>query len=189
MIDYMKKPRYDKLYTPKYAIAPLLPYFKKFKNKIFWECTDFGKSNITKVLQKNGFKVITSHISEGKDFFKYQPKEWDILITNPPYSLKDKFLERAYSLNKPFCFLLPITTLEGIKRGKLFRRCGVELLVLDRRINFMKNKKACWFNTSWFCWKVLPEKLIFAELKFDNCPEGVVPEDVDSSVFKIIKEN
>jgi len=164
MIKYMQKVKNDELYTPDYAITPLLPYLKKFKDKIFWECTDFGKSNITKVLRNDGFEVVTSHVSEGKDFFEYQPDEWDVLITNPPYSLKDKFLERAYELNKPFCFLLPLTALEGVSRGELFRKHGVELLVLDRRVDFMKGK-SCWFNTSWFCWRVLPEKLLFAKLE------------------------
>jgi len=168
MIEYIKNPKIDEIYTPKYAVKPLLPYLKKFKDKIFWECTDFGNSNITKVLKENGFKVVSTHINNGFDFLKDEPNfNFDIIITNPPYSLKDKFLERAYNLGKPFCFLLPITTLEGVKRGRLFRKYGIEVLVLDKRINFMKNKKNVWFNTSWFCWKVLPEKLIFAEVKWE----------------------
>jgi len=164
MINYVKNPKNDELYTPEYAIYPLLPYLKKFKNKIFWECTDFGESNITKVLRENDFKVVTSHINENQNFFEYQPNNWDILITNPPYSLKDEFIKRAYELNKPFCMLLPLTTLEGVKRGDLFRKYEIEVLVLDKRVNFMKEKKSCWFNTSWFCWNVLPKQLIFEKL-------------------------
>ena len=63
--------------------------------------------------------------------------------------------------------LLPITSLEGIKRGKMYREKGIELLVFDRRCNFIydKVKKSNWFNTSWFCWKVLPKQLIFEELQ------------------------
>jgi len=38
-----------------------------------------------------------------------------------PFSLKDMFLQRALSLKKPFMLLLPITTLEGLKRNKIFR--------------------------------------------------------------------
>lgn len=30
--------------------------------------------------------------------------------------------------------------------------------------NYEKKKSGNWFNTSWFCYKVLPEKLIFEEL-------------------------
>lgn len=96
-----------------------------------------------------------------------------MIITNPPYSLKDDFLEKCYEWKKPFCLLLPITALEGKKRGKMFREKGIEVLVFDGRVQFMENmikdydkkKSSNWFNTSWFCYNVLPKKLIFEELK------------------------
>ena len=164
MIDYMKNEKNDELYTPEYAIKPLLKYLPK--NKIIWECTDFGSSNITKVLKESGFNVISTH-KKDFDFLKDIPDfEFDIIITNPPYSLKDEFLRKCYEYKKPFCLLLPITSLEGIERGKMFGENGVELLVLDRRCNFIYNnaKKSNWFNTSWFCWNILPRQLIFEEL-------------------------
>lgn len=164
MIDYMKNEKNDELYTPDYAIKPLLKYLPK--NKIIWECTDFGSSNITKVLKENGFNVISTH-KKDFDFLKDTPDfEFDIIITNPPYSLKDDFLKKCYEYKKPFCLLLPITSLEGIERGKMFRKNSIELLVLDRRCNFIYDnaKKSNWFNTSWFCWKILPKQLIFEEL-------------------------
>ena len=164
MIDYMQKEKNDELYTPEYAILPLLKYLPK--NKIIWECTDFGKSNITKVLKENGYKVISTH-KKDFDFLMDDPDfEFDMIITNPPYSLKDDFLKKCYEHDKPFCLLLPITTLEGIERGKMFRENDIQLLVLDRRCNFIYDncKKSNWFNTSWFCWNVLPKQLIFEEL-------------------------
>lgn len=163
MIDYMQKPINDELYTPEEAVLPILKYLPK--NKIYWECTDFGGSNITKILQQNGYRVVSSHLKDGINFLTYTPSfEYDIIITNPPYSLKNEFLERAYSLNKPFAFLLPITTLEGVKRGAMFDKYGVQLVVLNKRINFMKEKKNVWFNTSWFCWNLLPKDLIFEKV-------------------------
>lgn len=47
----------------------------------------------------------------------------------------------------------------------MFREKGIELLIFDKRINFLNQKKSNWFNTSWFCWNVLPDKLIFEELE------------------------
>ena len=88
-----------------------------------------------------------------------------MIITNPPYSLKDEFLKKCYEWNKPFCLLLPITALEGKNRGEMYRKNGIEVLVLDGRVQFMEKKIGNWFNTSWFCHNVLPEKLIFKELK------------------------
>ena len=56
MINYMQQEKNDELYTPDEAIIPILKYLDH--NLIYWECTDFGESNITKVLKENGFKVI-----------------------------------------------------------------------------------------------------------------------------------
>ena len=153
----------DEIYTPECAIIPLLKYLPK--NIRIWECTDYGESNITKVLHENGYNVISTH-KDNFDFLIDQPLfDFDMIITNPPYSLKDEFIEKCYQYKKPFALLLPITALEGIKRGGLYRKHGVEVLVFDKRINFMKNKKSNWFNTSWFCYKVLPQQLIFERIR------------------------
>lgn len=165
MIDYMQKEKFDDLYTPEYAIKPLLKYIPK--NITIWECCDFGKSKITKLLKEHGCKVISTDKEE--NFFKYVPKEnFDMIITNPPYSLKDDFIKKCYGWGKPFCLLLPITSLEGKTRGRLFRQYGIEILVFDGRVEFISDKKGNWFNTSWFCWNVLPKQLIFEELNKNN---------------------
>lgn len=161
MVDYKKNEINDEFYTPREAIYPLLKYLDK--SRIYWECTDFGDSNIRKVLVENGFKVIATK-KEEFDFLKDDPLfKFDAIITNPPYSLKDKFLKRCYELGKPFALLLPITALEGKERGKLYKEKGIELVVLDKRINFMK-KKNVWFNTSWFCYKICNKQLNFEKV-------------------------
>ena len=84
----------------------------------------------------------------------WQPAHWDCIVTNPPYSLKQKFLARAYQLGKPFAFLLPLTTLETRIRQELFKKYGLEIILFDRRINFevpsLKESRS-WFSTAWFC--------------------------------------
>ena len=89
MINYMKNEKNDELYTPDYAIEPLLKYLPK--DKIIWECTDFGSSNITKLLKQHDYKVISTH-KDNFDFLTDIPNfDFDIIITNPPYSLKMSF--------------------------------------------------------------------------------------------------
>ena len=164
MINYIQKEKNDELYTPREAIDPILKYLDK--NKIYWECTDFGDSNITKVLKENGFKVISTN-KEQLDFLVDEANfEFDVIITNPPYSLKNEFLKKCYEYKKPFLLLLPITALEGKQRSKLYKENGLEIIVLDKRINFMKNKKNVWFNTSWFCNKVCKKELNFEKLEW-----------------------
>ena len=174
MINYIQNPRNDELYTPEYAIKPLIKYLELYqirydvkRKPIIWECTDYGSSNITKVLKENGYNVISTHKNNFNFLTDTPDFDFDMIVTNPPYSLKDEFLKKCYEYDKPFCMLLPITALEGVERGKLYRKHGIELLVLDRRCNFMDDvgKKSNWFNTSWFCHRVLPRDLIFEPLE------------------------
>ena len=113
---------------------------------------------------RGGYKVISTN-KEDFDFLTDTPDfDFDMIITNPPYSLKDEFIQKCYEYKKPFCLLLPITSLEGKRRGDMFRENGIELIVFDKRVEFLE-KKGNWFNTSWFCWKVLNKELNFEELK------------------------
>lgn len=165
MINYMQKEKFDNLYTPDYAIEPLLKYIPK--GITIWECCDFGGSKITRLLKKHGCNVISTDKEE--NFFEYKPNEnFDMIITNPPYSLKDDFIKKCYEWNKPFCLLLPITSLEGKTRGAMFRKYGIEVMVFDSRVEYLDNKRGNWFNTSWFCHNVLPKQLIFEELNKKN---------------------
>lgn len=162
LISYIQKEKNDEFYTPDEAIYPILKYLDK--SKVYWECTDFGESNITKVLKENGFNAISTN-KEKLDFLKDKADfDFDVIITNPPYSLKNQFLRKCYEYNKPFLLLLPLTALEGKERNKLYRQYGIELIVLDKRINFTKEKNV-WFNTSWFCSGIAKEKLNFENVE------------------------
>ena len=116
-----------------------------------------------------GYKVIRSHIDEGKDFFEYEPDHWDIMISNPPFSKKDKVLERAFSFNKPFALLLPANSIQGKARFKIFQN-DIQMLCFDSRIGFhingdMKNfTKSPSFGSAYFCRDFLPSKLELREL-------------------------
>ena len=81
--------------------------------------------------------------------------------------MKNQFLKRCYELDKPFALLLPLTALEGKERGKLYKEKGIELEVLDKRINFMKEKKNVSFNTTWFCYKICNKELNFEKVGAD----------------------
>ena len=173
--------KYVELYTPPYAVEILLPFIPD-NVKTIWEPTDFGKSYITQVLKEAGYNVIPTHKNEGFDFIKNEPDfEYDIIITNPPYTIKDKFLERCYELGKPFALLMPLTALEGKKRQKLYDKYGIQLIIPNKRIKFLKyisniNKfiylKNVWFATAWFTWGWGLEK----DLNFVHMEEKILPE-------------
>lgn len=160
----------DDFYTPAPAINPLLPYLPK--EWLIWECAA-GSGNLSAAFETNGYKTISTDILQGIDFRMFEPEKYDCIITNPPYSLKDEFLERAYQLGKPFALLIPITSFEGKVRQRLFRNYGVEVILFDKRINFecpnpetTKEKSGSWFPTAWFTWGLnLPKQLNFVKYK------------------------
>ena len=97
----------DECYTPFYAVEPLLEFLPK--DKIIWCPFDEEWSAFYQLFLKHGYSVIRSSLAEGQDFFRYEPENWDILVSNPPFSKKDEVLKRAFSFNKPFALLLPLS--------------------------------------------------------------------------------
>lgn len=146
---YIKRGAYSEIYTPENAVELILPYIPK-RVKTVWECTDYGKSNITKVLNENGYNVISTHKNKEQDFFIYEPENYDIIITNPPYELKNEFLLRCYELKKPFMLLVPIAITVSKARHFIFQTNDYQCLIPDFRINFKPElKSSFWVDTVW----------------------------------------
>ena len=146
----------DETYTPTDAILPLLPYLDH--SLTYYDCTSNSSMNIVNCLRDNGFKCLGS---EGRDFLIDDiPAGVDAIITNPPYSIKDKFIKRCYELDKHFALLMPINTLQGKYRSKLFETNGIELLVFGSRIKFTDAGSPP-FGVAWYCKDILPQQLVF----------------------------
>lgn len=159
----------DECLTPYYGVEPILEYIPR--TKIIWCPFDKEWSAFVQLLKQNGNEVIHSHIDDGKDFFEYEPDNYDMIVSNPPFSCKDKVLKRCYELSKPFMLLLPANSIQSKYRVNLFIEYGLELLVFDLRIdyhtnmNMEKTTKGCHFGSAFYCKDVLPEKLIFKKIK------------------------
>ena len=160
----------DEVYTPAYAVKPLLKYLKDFKG-IIWCPFDQEDSEYVKIFRENGFDVIATHIDNGQNFFYYEPDNYDIIISNPPFSIKDDIIKHLYELNKPYAILLPIPSLQGQKRFPYMRNC--QALIFDRRINYYMTaektqvQKGVSFGSFYLCKDFLPKDLIFEELQLD----------------------
>ena len=157
----------DCFQTPPIALEPLYPHLKK--EWIIWEPA-CGTGQLSTALAKRGFTVRGTDIIGGFDFLTFEPEHFDCIVTNPPYSLKEEFLKRCYALGKPFALLLPLTALEGQERQPLFEKHGVEIIIFDKRINFVtpegKQASGSWFMTAWFTWGLnIGKQLTFAKLR------------------------
>jgi hypothetical protein len=147
--------------TPDYAVAPILKYIPK--GAIVWCPFDTPESEFVKQTSKIN-PVVYSHVDYGQDFFEWQPKHWDMIISNPPFTGKRKIFERALSFNKPFALIMANTWLNDAAPMQLFKDKDLQLLMFDQRIRFnlpdgQDNSKIT-FSSSYYCWNFLPKQII-----------------------------
>jgi hypothetical protein len=157
---------FDACQTPGYAIDPLLPHLPV--TWIVWEPAQ-GERGLVEAFYDASRPVIGSDILDGQNFFDFEPDRWDCIVTNPPYSIKYQWLERCYQLGKPFALLLPVETLGARRAQALFIAHGVQIILLDKRINF-KMPNIGWegssaqFPVAWFTWGLdLETQIVFAQ--------------------------
>ena len=161
--------RPDDFQTPPIALAPLLPYLAPFHT--IWECAA-GKENLVTALQEAGHTVIATdlYVSEQPEGVNFLTDFMgcDAIVTNPPFSDKDKFLARCYELNKPFALLLPVTALGGQRRQNLYRENGLQIMMLGRRVNFETPSGkggGAWQEHAWFTQGLhMPHDIMFERI-------------------------
>ena len=161
----------DEQYTPKYGVEVLLPHIQHLKDKIIWCPFDKEDSQFVKVLTANGFKVIYSHLETEQDFLFYEPEQWDIIISNPPYKNKRQYWERALDLKKPFALLLPLNILSDsvINVTMRERERDFQLLIPSRRMRFYNNVTGetgnqPTFKAAYFGVNIFKQQIILAEM-------------------------
>ena len=156
----------DECYTPNYGVAPILKYIPK--DAKVWCPFDTKESEFVKQIGAQNL-VISTHISTGQDFLTYDPNfEWDVIVSNPPFTNKRKFFERALSFGKPFALIMTNTWLNDSAPKQLFKEKDLQLLMFDKRMKFHSpdgrpNDKIT-FSSSYYCWNFLPKQIIMEEL-------------------------
>ena len=163
----------DEFYTPRYAIKPLLKYLEQYNT--IWCPFDTEESLFVKELKKVGHRVIYTHILNGKDFFKYEPENYDCIVSNPPYSLKSEVFERLFELKKPFAMLVGVVGIfESQKRFNMFKNNNFEIMYFNKRISYFRNyndEKPMLnppFSSVYITSEILPKQIVFEEIIKDN---------------------
>jgi hypothetical protein len=171
----------DECYTPDYGVRPILEYIPE--GKIVWCPFDTVDSEFVKQISKTN-PVVHSHIDTGQDFFEYEPEEWDIIISNPPFTNKRKYFERALSFNKPFALIMTNTWLNDATPINLFHERGLQLMMFDMRMNFLSpdgtavdNKIT--FSSSYFCCDFLPQQIIMKKIKEDTKQRAIAIQKLE----------
>ena len=181
----------DECYTPDYAVKPILEYIPK--DVTVWCPFDTDKSEFVRLISKQN-KVINSHLDDGQDFLQWQPKDdWDMIVSNPPFSNKRKFFERALSFDKPFALIMTNTWLNDSTPKILFKDKDLQLLMFDKRMEFNQsdgkvNNKIT-FSSSYYCWNFLPKQIIMKELikpKVQTVPAYQVSQDMETPLTRLL---
>jgi hypothetical protein len=104
-------------------------------------------------------------VCEDADFF--ETSHGDCVVTNPPFSILPKVLERLRALNKPFVIIMPTYTMNTQYFQRLFK--DIQIIVPPKRIQFKKlvdgaevPTPGCSFDCLYYCWKMnLPRDVVF----------------------------
>ena len=155
----------DECHTPPYGVVPILKYIPE--GAIVWCPFDTEDSQFVKQISQQN-SLVYSHISKGEDFYTYEPENWDVIVSNPPFTNKRKIFERALSFNKPFALIMSNTWLNDSAPKQLFAERDLQMLMFDKRIEFVqadsKRSNKVTFSSSYYCWNFLPKQIIMETL-------------------------
>ena len=156
----------NEYYTQKQDWERILFCLEKYKNKIIYEGF-YGAGHTFNHFKEMGFNVIGK---EGMDFFSKESEEYikksDILVSNPPFTIKYKIMKLLVEKNKPFILILPLSSINTHS----FRKCfndnmnEVSIFIPKGRMKFIKNgevAKSPSFESCYVCWKIGEDKLKF----------------------------
>lgn len=160
----------DEYYTPRLLIEFLIPYLYE-KNIIKILCPfDDESSNYVKVFKKSGFDVIYGHIKQGKDFFDkwWLEHDFDILISNPPFSKKKEIVEVLNENNINFMLLMNLMSINYQDFSEVLRKANlkkpINFIIPNKKVSFDGNTSS--FSSGYICNCI--EKNFFIDLPHNN---------------------
>ena len=159
-MNILKKYKNDNYNTPKYAWDILFKFLELDKNTIIYD--PFFNDNSSKTyMNELGYNNV---IHEQEDFYKnYNKYNYDILISNPPFSQKQKILSLLYKLNKKFVLILPVSVISKLYLRNIFNEDidKITYIIPNRRLQFEinnTNQKRTPFDTIYLCYNLSLKK-------------------------------
>ena len=171
----------NEYYTPRYAVLPILRYIPR--GKTVWAPFDTPDSEFVRAMHDADIPWVYSHLCYGQDFFSYEPSQWDLIVSNPPFRGKTDILARSIALGKPFALLLTNNCLSEIGPMRQFMGIDLQLLMFDRRIEFNPTKGGSPFGSSYFCRGILPRPIIIEHLERVNKQQSSMYADSDLMAY------
>ena len=98
---------------------------------------DSNASLFVRELNHRGFTVLN-----GMTDFLSKHYYADYIMTNPPFSIKDDVIERVYTYGIPSLLVLPIDSIGGVRRHKLYKEHGYPLV-------YLPSKRIRYYDSNW----------------------------------------
>jgi hypothetical protein len=150
----------DAYETPSWVTDALVSHIRALALHIWEPAT--GSGQVTDALCNAGFRVTATDISTGADFLECNALPSDAIqaiVTNPPYSYAQVFIEHALALTRPVggvvAMLLRCDFDHARTRRHLFADCPAfakKLILTKRIVWFDRPGAAPSFNHAWFVW-------------------------------------
>ena len=145
--------------TPRYSIEPLVRAMNwPDRPRILEPCKGTGIIIDVVTEMVPGAEFDWCEITEGRDFFAYEApaEKFDLIITNPPFSQAQAFIDKSLTLAHCVIMLLPLNYLGTQVRRDWWREvhaCYGDLYfyVLSRRPRFVNNGS----DSNEYAWFVL----------------------------------
>lgn len=154
--------KHDDYMTPKHAWEDIEQYIPKKK---IWEAF-YGDGNSGNYLKGLGFDVIHEPI----DFFTEEPNDYDIIVSNPPFSEAKAVMNKMLEYDKPFIMIMPSSKI-NTSYFRDWKDKGLQIIIPRKRIHFTKlvngevpkdYKSSCNFDCFYYCYKInLPRDIIW----------------------------
>ncbi len=190
----------DAYYTPAWAVHRLLEKCELPGQRWFDPCA--GDGAIIRATREYGYLWTANEIDKDKanwllslcpnvsssDFLLWGsgPALYDVILTNPPYSLAGEFIVQSLRYARTVAMLLRLSFLESIERATFFHAHMPEVYVLPNRPTFVKvrtylptgNTRVSTGDSAAYAWMVWrPERSNVSRVQvLDLTPSSVLKE-------------
>ena len=150
---------HDDYMTPKAVWEDILEYIPK--DGIIWE-SFYGDGSSGNHLRELGLDTFHQEI----DFFTEEPDHWDLIVSNPPFTMIKQILKKLFVFDKPFILIMPSSKI-NTQYFREWKDKGIQIIIPKKRIQFIKlvngavpenYKSSCNFDCFYYCYKIGLEK-------------------------------
>ena len=179
--------KHDELYTPRLLVEPILneliKFTQKFRNKYNRDpvilCPFDTKESEFVSAFSTYYKVKFGHLFSGQDFFTHDYGEWDVCISNPPFSKKLEVFKKLDEMDKPWAMVMNAMALNYHEIINYFVNNEPEIMFFDKRVSYDSHPSS--FGSCYICRNFLSKKIICVSLSNNNTGKYYTPSGMYKS--------